>query len=500
MSFVERSQLGMPVVHMPASEFAVKAMTLPLKNPDQLREIRINAFVANGPVHQSPGMWRHPDDRSLEYTTIEYWLDLARLLEAGKFDAMFLADGSGVNDVYGGNADTAIRLGAQIPRGDPFVVVPAMAAVTKNIGFGVTGNLSYEPGVPFARRLTTLDHITGGRIAWNVVTGFLKSAAKAVGQKSVVAHDTRYDIADEYLEFMYRLWETSWEQGAVVADKTTGQFADPSRVHKIIHAGTHLNLEAVFMSEPSPQRTPVLFQAGSSDRGRQFAGRHAECVFVSGPTAETIAPLVEDTRLKALQQGRDPRDVFFFSQATVIVAETRAAAAEKHAEYLRYVDTEAALAMFSSWTGVDFSTFNLDEPIPTVLKDTSMRSAIEAFTTGSRSRVWTLRDLMLHNAIGGMGPVFVGDPSDIADALQAWMAATDVDGFNLSYAHMPNDFRDFIELVVPELQRRGVYKQDYTPGTLREKLFGTGNAQLPDTHPAKMLFSAENVGSTCALS
>lgn len=468
--------------------------------PIEPREIRINAFIANGPVHQSPGMWRHPSDRSLEYKTIDYWLDLARLLEAGKFDALFLADGSGVNDVYRGNADTAIRLGAQIPRGDPFVVVPAMAAVTRHLGFGVTGNISYEPNVPFARRLTTLDHITGGRIAWNVVTGFLASAAKAVGQNKVVSHDLRYDIADEYLEVMYRLWETGWEDGAVVADKTTGQFADPARVHKIRHTGTHLNLEAVFMSEPSPQRTPVLFQAGASQRGRRFAGRHAECVFVSGPSTESIAPIVADTRRQAHEQGRDPRGIFFFSQATVIVAKTHAAAEEKYTEYLRYVDTEAALAMFSAWTGVDFSTFDLDEPVPLVLKDTSMRSAIEAFTTASRSRVWTLRDLMRHNAIGGMGPLFVGSPVEVADALQAWISATDVDGFNLSYAHMPNDFRDFIELVVPELQRRGVYKQDYSPGTLREKLFRTGQARLPDTHPARTVAIHANTGSKCAIS
>lgn len=448
------------------------------------KEIRLNAFAANGPVHLSPGLWTHPEDRSLSYKSIDYWLDLARLLERGKFDALFLADGSGVNDVHGGSADTAIRLGAQIPRGDPFVVVPAMAAVTRHLGFGVTGNLSYEPCVPFARRLTTLDHITGGRIAWNIVTGFLASAAKAQGQAKVTAHDTRYDIADEYMEVMYKLWEGSWQEDAIIADRASGQFAAPERVHKIQHDGAHFRVEAIFMSEPSPQRTPLLFQAGASTRGRSFAGRHAECVFVSGPSRQVIAPIVADTRRKAEEQGRNPRDILFFSLATVIVASTRADAQAKFDEYTRYINPEAALAMFSSWTGTDFSGHHLDAPIPYVVRDAAMSSAIESFTIADPDRVWTLREMMMHNAIGGRGPVFVGDPVSVADELQSWVADTDVDGFNLSYALMPNDFRDFIDLLVPELQSRGVYKQDYAAGPLRQKLFGAGRARVLDSHPA----------------
>ncbi|MEZ2408878.1 LLM class flavin-dependent oxidoreductase [Bosea sp. RCC_152_1] len=450
------------------------------------KKIRLNAFAANGPVHLSPGFWTHPEDRSLEYKTIDHWLDLARLLERGKFDALFLADGNGVNDVYGGSADTAIRLGAQIPRGDPFVVVPAMAAVTRHLGFGVTGNVSYEPCVPFARRLTTLDHITGGRIAWNIVTGFLASAAKAQGQAKVTAHDTRYDIADEYMEVMYKLWEGSWQDDAVIADRATGQFAAPERVHKIKHDGEHFHVEAIFMSEPSPQRTPLLFQAGASTRGRAFAGRHAECVFVSGPSRQVIAPIVADTRRKAAEQGRDPHDIRFFSLATVIVAPTQAEASAKFDEYTRYINQEAALAMFSSWTGTDFSSHDLGAPIPYVVRDAAMNSAIESFTIADPDRVWTLREMMMHNAIGGRGPVFVGDPISVADALQSWVADTNVDGFNLSYALMPNDFRDFIDLVVPELQSRGVYKRHYAAGPLREKLFGPGRARVLDTHPASI--------------
>ncbi len=447
-----------------------------------MKEIRLNAFHMNSVVHQSPGLWTHPRDRSETYRDLEYWTSLARLLERGKFDGIFLADVLGIYDVYGGSPEAALRHGVQVPVNDPLLLVPAMAGVTEHLGFGVTCTLSYEPPYALARRLSTLDHLTKGRIGWNIVTGYLDSAAKGMGLKSQLSHDQRYEMAEEYMEVIYKLWEGSWEDGAVRRDRQARVFADPSKVHKIRHESTHFRVEAIHLSEPSAQRTPVLYQAGASGRGRDFAAAHAECVFISGPSKESVASYVADIRRRAVERGRAPSDIAVFAMATVITGRDAREAAAKHEDYRRYVDHEGALALFSGWTGVDFSKHALDEPLRYVETE-AMRSALAAFTSAERSRSWTVRELAEHVAIGGRGPVLVGGPSEIADALIAWVEETDIDGFNLAYAVMPETFTDLVDLIVPELQRRGVYKRDYHPGTLREKLFG-GAARLPTSHPA----------------
>ena len=193
------------------------------------KEIRLNAFDMNCVVHQSAGLWTHPRDRAVDYTSLEYWTDLAQILERGRFDGLFIADVLGVYDVYGGNADTALSQGIQVPLNDPVLVIPPMAQVTKHLGFGVTCTLSFEPPYPFARRMSTLDHLTRGRIGWNIVTGYLNSAAKGVGMNAQNAHDHRYDIADEYMEVVYKLWEGSWEDDAVVRDRKTASSHGPTR-------------------------------------------------------------------------------------------------------------------------------------------------------------------------------------------------------------------------------------------------------------------------------
>lgn len=447
-----------------------------------MKEIRLNAFEMNSVVHQSPGLWAHPRDRAETYRDLEHWTTLARILERGKFDGIFLADVLGVYDVYGGSADVALKYGVQVPVNDPSLLIPAMALVTEHLGFGVTCTLSYEPPYSFARRMSTLDHLTKGRVAWNIVTGYLESAAKGMGLRAQLGHDQRYDMADEYMEVVYKLWEGSWEDGAVRRDRQAGIFADPAKVHKIRHEGPYYRVDAIHLCEPSPQRTPVLFQAGASGRGRDFAAAHAECVFISGPRKEVVAPYVADLRRRAALRGRGPADIAVFAMATVITGRDASEAAAKHEEYRRYVNHEAALALFSGWTGIDFSKYALDDPLRHVETD-AIRSAVEAFTSGDRSRVWTVRELAEHVAIGGRGPVLVGSPSQIADELVAWVEATDIDGFNLAYAVMPETFADFVDLVVPELQRRGVYKRDYRSGTLRQKLFGADRARLPENHP-----------------
>jgi FMN-dependent oxidoreductase (nitrilotriacetate monooxygenase family) len=446
------------------------------------REIRLNAFSMNCVAHQSPGLWRHPRDRSSNYNRLSYWTDLAQTLERGKFDGVFLADVLGIYDVFAQGPQAALREAAQVPVNDPLLLVSAMAHVTRHLGFGVTCNLSYEPPYTFARRMTTLDHLTGGRIGWNVVTGYLDSAARGAGRAHQTAHDERYDIAEEYMEVVYKLWEQSWDDDAAVRDRVAGVFADPNKVHRVVHHGAHFDIDAIHLCEPSPQRTPVIYQAGTSPKGREFAARHAECVFVSGPSAKVIAPRVADIRRRAGENGRRREDIQFFSLMTVILGETEVQARAKHEEYRAYASGEGALVLMSGWTGVDFSTFDPDQQVRHVANDAG-RTAMDNITRADPDRTWTVRQVAEHVAIGGIGPVVVGTPVQVADALEAWIDATDVDGFNMAFALAPETFVDIADLLVPELQRRHRYKHDYADGTLREKLFRDG-PRPKQSHPA----------------
>ena len=445
------------------------------------KQIRLNAFDMNCIGHQSPGLWTHPRDRADTYNTLEYWTDLAKTLERGKFDALFLADVLGIYDVYKQGPETALEQAVQVPVNDPLMVIPAMAFVTRHLGFGVTCALSYEHPYPFARRMSTLDHLTKGRIGWNIVTGYLDSAAKGMGKTEQVGHDDRYEIAEDYMQAVYKLWEASWEDGAVLRDRAGKRFADASRIHRINHDGPHFKVDAIHLCEPSPQRTPVLYQAGASTRGRQFAADHAECVFINGPSQKVVRDIATDIRARAAEAGREPRDLAIFTLMTVITDTTREAAQEKYRDYLRYVSEDGALALMSGWTGLDFASLPPDEPIRFTERN-AMTSALESFTTADPDRSWTPREIARHAAIGGRGPVTVGSYKDVADTFEQWMTEADVDGFNLAYAVTPETFNDIVDLVIPELQRRGVYKTEYATGTLREKL--TGRPRLPATHPA----------------
>ena len=442
------------------------------------KPIRFNAFEMNCVAHQSPGLWRHPRDRSRDYKTLGYWTELAQILERGLFDGLFLADVLGVYDVFGANPDAALRHATQVPVNDPLLLVPAMAAVTHHLGFGVTVNLSYEPPFTFARRMSTLDHLTEGRIGWNVVTGYLDSAARAMGLNGQKAHDDRYAGAEDYIETVYQLWEGSWADDAVIADAPSGIFTLPAKVRRVRHG----DLEALHLSEPSPQRTPLIYQAGTSSAGRAFAARHAECVFMSGPSKQVIAPRVAAIRHLAAGAGRRPNDILMFGLMTVILGRTDAEAQEKLADYRRYADPEGALTLMSGWTGVDFSKLDPDQVVEHVENDAG-RTALENITRADPNRRWTVRQVAEHVSIGGIGPVIVGSPATVADQLEDWIDETDLDGFNLAFAVRPETFADITNLLVPELQRRGRYKNAYVPGTLREKLFGLG-PRLAAPHPA----------------
>ncbi len=454
----------------------------PAVTPSGQREILFNAFDMNCVVHQSPGLWRHPEDRAREYTSLQYWTDVARILERGLFDGLFIADVLGPYDVFGDTPDAALRSGAQIPLADPFLLVSAMAAVTENLGFGITAGTAYEHPYPFSRRLGTLDHLTGGRVGWNVVTGYLPSAAQNMGQDDQMEHDARYDHAEEYLDVVYKLLEGSWEDDAVVADKSTGIFTDPEKVHRIEHEGTYFKTPGIGVVEPSPQRTPVIYQAGASTRGRAFAGKHAEAVFINPPTKELARQSVQRIRQSLVDAGRDPYDVRIFAMQTVVTGPDEAAAQAKYDELTQYVDAEGGLVLMSGWMGIDLSQFDLDQPIGDV-ESNAIQSTVETFqkASGRQDEAWTVRQLAEWVGVGGFGPVVVGDGASAARQLAQWQDDTDVDGFNLAYHITPGTFSDIVEYVVPELQKLGRYKTEYRQGTLRNKLFGAGD-HLPGNH------------------
>ncbi|MHC6186550.1 LLM class flavin-dependent oxidoreductase [Acinetobacter sp. X9] len=444
------------------------------------KKISFNAFEMNCIAHQSPGLWRHPQDRSVEYKDLEYWTDLAQILERGFFDGIFIADVLGIYDVYHQSAEHALTGAVQVPVNDPLQIVPAMAAVTKHLGFGVTTSISFEHPYPFARRISTLDHLTKGRVGWNIVTSYLESGSKNLGLKTQVNHDNRYDIADEYLEVLYKLWEGSWEEGSVLRDRESGIFADHKKVHPIQHEGKYFTVPGIHICEPSPQRTPVLYQAGASSRGQKFASQNAECVFIAAPSKIATKKVVQGIRQKLAQEGRDPYSVKIYALLSIVTDETDAKAQAKFKEYQSYGSYDGALTLLSGWSGVDFSQYQPTDKVE-YIQTNAIQSLLDSYVNADPERVWTIEEIANWNSLGGNGPVLVGSAETVSDALQQWVEDTDVDGFNLAYILAHQTFADAVEFIVPELQKRGVYQTSYAQGTLREKLFGAG-PYLPENH------------------
>jgi len=447
------------------------------------KRIILNAFDMTCVSHQSSGTWRHPSSQASKYNDIDYWTNMAMELERGCFDTLFIADVVGVYDVYRGNAEMALKDAAQVPVNDPFGAISAMAAVTSNVGFGVTAAVTFEHPYLLARRLSTLDHLTKGRVAWNVVSSYLNSAAVNVGYNQQMAHDERYDMADEYMEVMYKLWEGSWEESAVHRNKETGVFTDASKVHPIGHQGKYYKVPGFHLCEPSPQRTPVIFQAGASGRGRRFAAKHAEAMFILTTSVEQARGVTNDIRNLAEEEGRSRDAIKIFTLLTVITGATDEAAQRKYEEYLSFASPEGMLALYGGWTGIDFSKLDPDAPLKAVEND-SLRTTLESLTNGHDRKVWTVRDVVRNRCIGGLGPVLVGGPQKVADELERWVDEGGIDGFNLAYAVTPGTTTDFIDYIVPELRKRGRAQTAYADGTFRQKLIGTKDGRVESTHPA----------------
>ena len=446
------------------------------------QQMKVFAFDFNGPAHLSAGLWRHPADAGSEYTDVRRWAEYAQMLEEAGFDGIFFADNNGYHDKYRGSVDAALRDAAQIPANDPAYLIPAMAAATRHLGFGVTSSTAYDHPYALARKFATLDHLTGGRIGWNVVTSYSDSAARNLGSGTQTAHDDRYEIAEEFIDVALKLWEASWDDDAAVRDKAAGVYVDPSRVHEIGHQGKHFTVPGIFLCEPSPQRTPVIFQAGGSPRGVALAAKTAEAVFMNSATKAGLKKQIDALRAKAVEFGRDPSHIAVVQMVTVISAATDEEAQAKYRDYLEYVDYEGAMARYSGWTGLDMSQFDPDEPFENV-KTNAGQTMVDFFTKIDPDKRWTPRDIAEYNGIGGTSPVIVGGPNTVADELVSWIEETGADGFNISHAVKFRDIEDFVRYIVPELQARGVMRSAYDGDTLRENLFGAGQSRLASDHP-----------------
>ena len=438
------------------------------------------AFTMNTVSHIYHGLWRHPQTQQLAYTDLETWTNLAKLLEAGKFDAIFLADVIGLYGDYRGGWDTYVREGLQIPSNDPSVLISALAHVTENLGLAFTSSIIQEHPFNFARRVSTLDHLTKGRVAWNIVTNALANGSRNFGLDGLTEHDERYRWAHEYMEVVYKLWESSWEDDALLRDVEHGIHADPKKIHKIYHRGERYRVEGPHLPAPSPQRTPVLAQAGSSEAGREFAALHAEAQFIVAPNPEVARSYIENMRARLVAVGRHPDDLLYLQGLSFVVGSTEEEARHREAEVDELMSLDGMLAHASGGLGVDLGNLEWDQPVGDIQVE-GVRSIMQAVVASvGHSRSATVGDVA---RLLGKTTRITGTPEQIADRLEEW-AAAGVTGVNLMYSTTPGTFVDFIKYVAPELQRRGLMQREYRPGTLREKLFARG-PYLPEQHVAR---------------
>lgn len=431
------------------------------------RQMHLISFLIHSPMNHTILSWADAkDERVANLGSIQAWQDLARTLERGRFDAVFFADTPGVFDRFKDRVDESVRYGVCWPAHDPTVLLPIMGAATQHLGLAVTLSLSVIPPYNSVRTLSTLDYLTGGRIGWNVVTGHLRGEHRALGLDQL-EHDERYDRADEYMDVCHRLWN-GVHAGAVIEDRAKGIFADPAKVDRVRHQGKYFKIDTVPPVLPSPQGRPVIFQAGSSGRGQEFAVKHAEVMFSIQPHVEGMQRYMGQIREQGTKHGRkDPIRVLFGVQP--VLGGTEAEAQKIYDDLLARVPVEAALARLSGSLGIDFSTFDLDKPFdeqPTQASQ-GMMKAMSAMVGGRR---FTVREVAQYWGMGvGMMPV-IGTPDQVADKLESIWRETGCCGFNLTPTINDGSIRDFVDEIVPRLQRKGVYRTDYAHTTLRGNL------------------------------
>lgn len=456
---------------------------LPAKRIKSNKKIILNAFVMFTPTHLNFGLWKHPDnaEHARNFAKMKPWTDLAQTLEAAKFHAVFIADHLGVFDIYNdGDVGVSLERKVQFPCHDPLFLVPAMASVTSNLNFGVTVSTSYTPPFTLARQFTTLDHLTDGRVGWNIVTSNSDSAARNYNLDRQVDHDDRYKKADEYMDVVYKLWESSWAEGSVVHGPKNDTY-DASKIDYIDHEGSHYKVRGPSVSLPSVQRTPVLFQAGMSSAGREFAAKHAETVFVAGPSPALIRQTVD-----ALRKAAGERQIFVVSTLLVIVKETAEEADKYFRELAELTDKEGALVFCSQMFGADLKSYAPGVDLRKVDHPGLARViGLWASQTDSKDDVWDVDKVAREYTLSGRGGLAVGDAKTVADQIDDWIEIGDLDGFNLSNAVVPGTYDDIAKYLIPELQERGRFHKDYPEdeSTFRELLYDTpGDSYLRPDH------------------
>lgn len=462
-----------------------------------LRPPIYNAFMRMTPNHHSHGFWRTPEGAiQYKYNELQSYVDVAKTLERGRIDAMFLADVVGVYDLDFGDGKTAIRAGSEFPGPDPLSAISALGYATENLGFAVTSNLIQSHPFTFARQMSTLDEFTHGRVAWNIVTSYLSNGFRNYGYDDIAAHGSRYEWAQEYADVTYKLWEKSWEEGAILHRPETSEFFDASKVHTIDHVGPRYSVQGPHIVEPSPQRTPVLFQAGASADGRAFAVRNAEVTFLASVTPEAAKADILALNQAARAAGREPSSLKKIVSLSTIIGSTEEEAQRKRAYFRENIDISALQAFSSGAYGIDFAMVDPKttlEEIATLAstKDhvrSILRAAIDANVGGQGGKLTWSEYLLDHGLLPGR---FAGTPEQIADVIQEWVDAG-VDGFNLIPTTTLGFWDEWVDNVVPVLQKRGLAQVEYEPGTLRHKLFRNGDT-IPADHRARNMVIGQRI-------
>jgi FMN-dependent oxidoreductase (nitrilotriacetate monooxygenase family) len=434
------------------------------------RQISLVAFAQAGNTSVYAGSWRHPATEH-GFLSADYYQALGRILERGCFDMVFFDDRLAMPGIYGGSVAEAVRTGARPVKLDLSIVLGLIAGATRHLGLGATYSTTYSSPFHVARTFSTLDHLSGGRAAWNIVTSVNDSEAQNFGVDEILDHDARYDRADEFLEVTTGLWET-WDDDALVLDRESGLFARPEAVRELRHDGRWYQVRGPLTVPRSPQGRPVLLQAGSSGRGREFAARWAEVIFTGDPGVEVARDHYRDQKDRIDAAGRDPRSVKMLPMAYTVVGETRTQAEDRERMLLEdLVDPMASLTLLSELMNYDFSGMPLDAPITDELVESV--SGIRGLVQNLRSHLGgdpSLGDLVGHRATLLQGPRFVGTGPEVADQMEEWFTTDACDGFVIAATHCPGAYEDVVRMVVPELQRRGLFRSRYPDGTLRDTL------------------------------
>ncbi|MCX4090859.1 LLM class flavin-dependent oxidoreductase [Nocardia sp. alder85J] len=426
--------------------------------------MHLAAFLNAGP--QGTVGWRHPQAADGFLTTAHY-AHLARVLEAAGFDLAFVPDSLAVPRSLGDSFDPAVRWGTGTPRLDPIPVVTVMAAATTHLGVAATASTGYQQPYGLARTFATLDHLTGGRAGWNVVTSFQDAEAQNFGESGLPARGDRYRRAEEFLEVTTRLWD-SWSDDALIRDKDSGVFGRPEEVEAIDHHGEYFTVAGPLGVPRPPQGYPVIIQAGASPAGRDFAARWADVVFCSHESLDSAVDFYRDIKARVAARGRDPRHVKVLPAATTVVGRDHAEAVAEHEAFVRLVTPEAGLSRMAYHVNVDLTRYDLDGPLPP-LEEVGVEGHYREIVEFAQRERLTIREIGRWYGARTEGDM-VGSPVEIADTMERWLDAGAADGFMIQATHVPVAFEKFAAEVVPELRRRGLVPTERTGTTLRERL------------------------------